>query len=46
MTQRETRPEGTATVLQALHRIDGTARLYAQLDTMKTKIDGVETSTS
>jgi transcriptional regulator with XRE-family HTH domain len=44
MTQREPRPEGTATVLQALHRIDGTARLCAQLDTMKTNIGDVERS--
>jgi transcriptional regulator with XRE-family HTH domain len=44
LTQREPRPEGTATVLQALHRIDGTARLCAQLDTMKANIGDVERS--
>lgn len=44
LTQREPRPEGTATVLQALHRIDGTARLCAQLDTMKTNVGDVERS--
>jgi transcriptional regulator with XRE-family HTH domain len=44
LTQREPRPESTATVLQALHRIDGTARLCAQLDTMKTNIGDVERS--
>jgi transcriptional regulator with XRE-family HTH domain len=44
VTQREPRPEGTATVLQTLHRIDGTAQLCAQLDTMKTNIGDVERS--
>ncbi len=44
LTQREPSPEGTATVLQALHRIDGTARLCAQLDTMKANIGDVERS--
>jgi len=42
MTQGEARPEGTATVLQALHRIDGAVQLCAQLDTMKSNLGEVE----
>jgi transcriptional regulator with XRE-family HTH domain len=41
-TQHEPRPEGTATVLQTLHRIDGTASLCEQLDTMKNNIGEFE----
>ena len=44
MTQREPRPEGTATVLQTLHRIDGTAQLGHQLETMQRNIGELERS--
>jgi transcriptional regulator with XRE-family HTH domain len=42
LTQSEPRPEVTATVLQTLHRIDGTTSLCAQLDTMKNNIGDFE----
>ena len=41
-TQREPRPEATGTVLLALQRIDGTASLLDQLDTMKANIGEFE----
>jgi transcriptional regulator with XRE-family HTH domain len=41
-TQHEPRPEVTATVLQTLHRIDGTISLCEQLDTMKNNIGDFE----
>ena len=41
-SQREPRPEVTATVLQTLHRIEGTTSLFAQLDTMKANIGEFE----
>src|SRR5581483_6959427 len=42
--QREPRPEATATVLLALQRIDGTASLRPQLDTMQKNITDFERS--
>ncbi len=41
-SQREPRPEVTATVLQTLHRIEGTTSLFAQLDTIKANIGEFE----
>jgi hypothetical protein len=41
-SQREPRPEATATVLLALQRIDGTASLRQQLDTMRKNITEFE----
>ena len=42
LSQREPRPEVTATVLQTLHRIDGTTSLLEQLDTVKANIGEFE----
>lgn len=41
-SQSEPRPEATATVLLALQRIDGTASLHKQLDTMRKNITDFE----
>lgn len=41
-SQSEPRPEATATVLLALQRIDGTASLHKQLDTMRKNISDFE----
>jgi hypothetical protein len=43
-SQREPRPEATATVLLALQRIDGTASLRGHLDTMQKNIGEFERS--